>query len=128
MRCVKRCEPRAGARRWGRSGQGGRVGVLIFVMFAFCALVVLPVLLVKVVFGLLFLPFKLLGVVFRVVFGVLGGLFRVGFGLVALVGSLLAVALFVVVLPLLPFLLVGGFVWMVAQLARPRPSALRVIG
>jgi hypothetical protein len=104
------------------------VGFLIFLMIAFCALVVLPVLLVKVVFGLLVLPFKLLGLVFRVVFGVLGGLFRVGFGLVALAGSLLAVALCVVLLPLLPFLLVGGFVWLVVQLARPRPTALRVIG
>ena len=42
--------------------------------------------------------------------------------------NLLAVALFVVLLPLLPFLLVGGFVWLGARLARPRPSALRVIG
>jgi hypothetical protein len=97
-------------------------------MFAFCALVLVPVLLLKLVFGLIFLPFKLVGLVFRVVFGALGGLMRVGFGLVALVGSLLAVALVVVLLPLLPFLLVGGFVWLVARLVRPHPSALRVIG
>jgi len=104
------------------------VGFLIFLMIAFCGLVLLPLLFLKVLFGLIFLPFKLVGLVFRVVFGVLGGLLRVGFGLVALVGSLVAVALFVVLLPLLPFLLVGGFVWLGARLARPRPSALRVIG
>jgi hypothetical protein len=96
-------------------------------LFAVCAaLVVLPVLLLKVFFSLLLLPFKLVGALFKVVFGILGGLFRVGFGLAVALFTLLAVAVVVVLLPLLPFLVVGGFVWLLARLARPRP-ALRVM-
>ena len=102
------------------------MGVLIFLMFAFAALVLLPLLFLKVLFGLVVLPFKLVGLVFRIVFGLFGGLLRVGFGLVAVVGALLAMAFFLVLLPLLPFLIVGGFVWLLARLARPRP-AVRLI-
>ena len=102
------------------------MGFLIFLMFAFGALVLLPLLLLKVLFSLVSLPFKLVGLVFRIVFGVLGGLLKVGFGLVGVLGALLAMAFFVVLLPLLPFLLVGGVVWLLAGLARPRP-AVRLI-
>ena len=102
------------------------MGFLILLMFAFGALVLLPLLLLKVLFSLVSLPFKLVGLVFRIVFGVLGGLLKVGFGLVGVLGALLAMAFFVVLLPLLPFLLVGGFVWLLARLARPRP-AVRLI-
>lgn len=102
------------------------MGVLIFLMLAFGALVFVPLLLLKVLFGLIFLPFRLVGFVFRIVFGALGGLVRVGFGIVGLVGALLAMAFFFVLLPLMPFLLLGGFVWLVARLARPRP-AVRLI-
>ena len=98
------------------------MGVLIFLMLAFGAFVLVPLLLLKLVFGLVFLPFKLVGLVFRVVFGALGGLVRVGFGLVGVIGGLLAMAFFLVLLPLMPLLLVGGFVWLVARLARPRPA------
>ena len=102
------------------------MGVLIFLMFAFAALVLLPLLFLKVLFGLVVLPFKLVGLVFRIVFGLFGGLLRVGFGLVAVVAALLAMAFFLVLLPLMPFLIVGGFVWLLARLARPRP-AVRLI-
>ena len=90
------------------------------------AVVVLPLLLLKVLFALLFLPFKLVGALFNLVFGIVGGLFRVGFGLAVALFTLLAVVVVVVLLPLLPFLIVGGFVWLLARLARPRP-AMRVI-
>ena len=102
------------------------MGFLIFLMFAFGALVLLPLLLLKVLFSLVSLPFKLVGLVFRIVFGVLGGLLKVGFGLVGVLGAVLAMAFFVVLLPLLPFLLVGGFALLLARLARPRP-AVRLI-
>ena len=102
------------------------MGVLIFLVFAFGALVFLPLLLLKVLFGLVLLPFRLVGLVFRIVFGLFGGLLKVGFGLVGLVVGILALAFFVVLLPLLPFLVVGGFVWLLARLARPRP-AVRLI-
>ena len=102
------------------------MGFLIFVMFAFGALVLLPLLLLKVLFGLVALPFKLVGLVFRIVFGLFGGLLKVAFGLVGVLGALLAMAFFVVLLPLMPFLVVGGFVWLLARVARPRP-AVRLI-
>jgi hypothetical protein len=102
------------------------VGVLIFFMLAFGALVFVPLLLLKLVFSLAFLPFRLVGLAFRLVFGALGGLFRVGFGLVGLVAGILAMAFFVVLLPLLPLLVVGGFVWLLTRLVRPRP-AVRLI-
>ena len=63
------------------------MGVLIFFMLAFGALVFVPLLLLKLVFSLAFLPFRLVGLAFRLVFGALGGIFRVGFGLVGLVGA-----------------------------------------
>lgn len=102
------------------------MGALIFLMFAFGALVFLPLLLLKALFALVFLPFRLVGLLLRIVFGTLGGVVRVGFGIVGMVGALLAMAFFVVLLPLMPFLVVGGFVWVVARLARPRP-AVRLI-
>jgi fucose 4-O-acetylase-like acetyltransferase len=102
------------------------VETLLF-LFALCAAaVVLPLLLLKVLFTLLLLPFKLVGALFNLAFGIVGGLFRVGFGLAVGLFALLAVVVVVVLLPLLPFLIVGGFVWLLARIARPRP-ALRVI-
>jgi hypothetical protein len=102
------------------------VGTLIFLFFVFAALILLPLLLVKLVVTLILLPFQLVGLLLRVVFGVLGGVFRVGFGIVGLLFGLMAAAFFLVFLPLLPFLLLAGFVWVVARLLRPRP-ALRVV-
>ena len=99
------------------------MGLLVGLLFAFGALVVLPVLLFKVLLGLIFLPFKILGAVFRVVFGILGGLFRLGFVLVGLVGAVLGFAFFLLLLPLLPFLILGGFVWLLTRLFRPGPVA-----
>ncbi len=88
------------------------------------ALIALPLLVLRVafklVFGLIFLPFKLLGVVLRVVFGVLGAVFRVLFSGVGLVFALLAAVFFLVLLPLLPFVLLGLGLWLVLREGRPR--------
>ncbi len=102
------------------------MGTLLALLVLFAGLVLLPILLLKLVLGLLFLPFQLLGFVFKLVFGVLGGLVRVGFGLAMALVSILVVLFCVVLLPLLPFMLLGAFVWLVARMARPRP-ALRVV-
>jgi fucose 4-O-acetylase-like acetyltransferase len=102
------------------------VGTLLGLLILMVGLVLLPILFLKVLLSLLLLPFQLLGFVFKLVFGVLGGVVRVGFGLAMALASLLVVLFFVVLLPLLPFLLIGGFLWLVARLARPRP-ALRVV-
>jgi hypothetical protein len=95
------------------------MGLLVALLFAFGALFVLPVLLFKLLLGLIFLPFKILGVVFRLVFGILGAVFHVGFAIVGLVVAMLGVALLLLFLPLLPFLIVGGSIWLLSRLARP---------
>jgi hypothetical protein len=100
---------------------GSLIGLGLFV----AALVLLPLLLLKLVFGVLFaviaLPFKLLGGLLKVAFGLVAGVLGVvvsGFGVVAMLafGLLLLVAL-----PLLPILLFAGFVWAVVKVLSPRP-------
>jgi hypothetical protein len=102
------------------------MGLLLSVLFAFAAIVLLPLLLLKLLLGLILLPFKIVGAVFRVVFGILGGILRAGFALVSLVAAVFCFAFFVVLLPLLPFLMIGGFVWLLVRLVRPRPM-MRVV-
>ena len=97
--------------------------VMLFVGLVF--LVLLPLILLKLVLGLIFLPFKLLGVIFRVVFGLTFGLvglvFRILFsGVGLLLGLLLAVGVALMV-PLLPFLLVGVGLWLLLRSSAPRP-------
>jgi hypothetical protein len=88
------------------------------------AVVLLPLLILRVafglVFGMLFLPFKLLGLVLKVAFGVVGLVFRVLFSGVGLVFGLLAAVFVLVLLPLLPFALVGLGLWLVLREGRPR--------
>ena len=97
---------------------------LVFLALMLAALIALPLLILKVafqlVFGLILLPFKLLGVVLRVVFGVLGAVFGVLFSGVGLVFGLLAAVFFLVLLPLLPFALLGFGLWLVLREGRPR--------
>lgn len=93
---------------------------LVAMALMLAALVALPLLLLRLVIGLVFLPFKLLGVVLRVVFGVVGLVFRVVFSGVGLVFALLAAVFFLVLLPLLPFALLGLGLWLVLREGRPR--------
>jgi hypothetical protein len=102
------------------------MGLLVGLVFAFGALVMLPIILVKVLFGLILLPFRIAGGAFRLVFGVLGGVFRLGFALVGLVAGILGFVFFLLLLPLLPLILLGGFVWLLTKAFRPAP-AVRVI-
>jgi hypothetical protein len=87
----------------------------------------LPLLLLKlafqVVFTLIALPFKLVGLVLGLVFGVVGFVFRVLFSAAGLIFGLLAAVVFLVVLPLLPFVLLGLGIWLIVrQPGRPRCS------
>ena len=94
------------------------------------ALLWLPLLLLRVafhvVFGLLLLPLKLLGLVLRIVFGVVGGVFRVLFSGLGLLAGIAAFVLFVVLLPLLPFALLGLGVWLVLRESRSSRRVLNV--
>ena len=60
---------------------------LVAMALMVAALLVLPQLILRLAIGLVFLPFKLLGVVLRIVFGVVGLVFKVLFSGVGLVES-----------------------------------------
>jgi hypothetical protein len=64
-------------------------------------------------------------VVLRVVFGVVGLVFKVVFSGIGLVFALLAAVFFLVLLPLLPFALVGLGLWLVLRQGRS-PRTLRI--
>jgi hypothetical protein len=69
-----------------------------------------------------FLPFRILGTIFSVGFGLLGGLLKLLISGAAFLGILLVLALSIVLLPLLPFVLLGGFIWLVVKAFQPRPA------
>lgn len=106
------------------------IAMMVLLAVAFGFVVLLPLLLVttvlRVALGLVFLPFKLLGGVFRLGFGLFGGLLKVGFGAAGLLAFVVGALFCVVLLPLLPFLIVGAMVWaFFSLLAGPR--TVRVI-
>jgi len=91
------------------------VALLVFGSLCLAALVILPILLVKVVFFAVLLPFRVLGAVFKVVAGLVTGLAGLAFGLVVAVLAVVAIPLMLLALPLLPFLAIFGIVWLVAK-------------
>jgi hypothetical protein len=93
---------------------------LVAMALTVAALLALPLILLRLAIGLVLLPFKLVGVVLKVVFGVVGLVFKVVFSGVGLVFALLAAVFFLVLLPLLPFALLGLAVWLVLRESRPR--------
>ena len=98
---------------------------LVMLLVGLGFLVILPLILLKLVLGLLFLPFKLVGLVFRVVFGVtfglLGLVFRVLFSGVGLVLALLVAVGVALLVPLLPILLIGVGLWLLLRSSARRP-------
>jgi hypothetical protein len=82
-------------------------------------LVLLPF---KLLFALIALPFKILGALLHGVAGLLGGAASV-------IGGVAAVVVGVVLLPLLPLLILGGLAWLLFRALRPRPlpAEIRVI-
>ena len=88
--------------------------------------VMLPLMLVagaiKLLLALVLLPFKLLGAVVKLVFGLVAAVFSA----VSALGIVLIGLLFLVALPLLPLLLLGGFIWALFKAFSPGP-ALRAI-
>ena len=83
--------------------------------------VLLPLMLVvgaiKLVVALVLLPFKLLGALLKVVFGLIAAVFST----VTFVGVVLLGLLLLIALPLLPLLLLGGFVWALVKAFAPAP-------
>ena len=95
---------------------------LLVLLLVAGALIVIPLLALKVLLGLVFLPFRILGALFGVLFGLAGALVKLLVsGMVAL-GVALALVLCVVLLPLLPFVLIGGFIWLLIKAFEPHPA------
>ena len=104
------------------------LGALFGFAFLLFMVVVVPLLALRLIFGLamglLLLPFKLLGAALRVVFGLLGVVFKVVFTGAGILAGLLALVLAVVLVPLLPLLLVGFVFWAFVRLFS-RPALAR---
>jgi hypothetical protein len=96
------------------------VEALVVLFLVGGALVVIPFLAFKLFCGLVFLPFRILGAIFGVVFGLVGGLLKLLVSGALFLGILLVLAMSVVLLPLLPFVLLGGFIWLMVKAFQPR--------
>lgn len=104
------------------------IGTLLLLVIVAGAVVLIPLLALRIAFGLawtiLLLPFKLLGVAVKLLLGLFGLVFKLVFGAFGLVLGLLAVVVALVFAPLLPLLLLLGGLWLLARLIRgPRPQA-----
>jgi len=103
---------------------------LVMLLVGLGFLMILPLILIKLVLGLIFLPFKLLGLVFRVVFGVTFGLvglvFRLLFSGVGLVLALLVAVGVALLVPLIPIVLIGVGLWLLVRSTTRRPPPLRL--
>jgi hypothetical protein len=73
----------------------------------------------KLLVGLVLLPFKLMGVVFKVIFGAFALVAKLLFGGLGLLLGLLGLLVGLVLLPLLPVLLIGGLIWLIVRASRP---------
>jgi hypothetical protein len=98
------------------------VEALVVLFLVAGAIVVIPILAFKLLCGLIFLPFRILGALFSVVFGLFGGLLKLLFSGAVFLGVVLVLALSVVLLPLLPFVLLGGVIWLMVKAFEPRPA------
>jgi hypothetical protein len=91
------------------------VSMALFVGF----LVMLPIVLVgaalKLVLALVVLPFKIVGVALKLFFGVIAAVVST----VSALGIVLIGLLFLIALPLLPLLLLAGFVWALLKAFSP---------
>ncbi len=87
--------------------------------------VMLPLLIVgaaiKLLLALVLLPFKLLGVVLKLALGLVTAIVST----VSALGIVAIGLLFLVALPLLPLLLLGGFVWALFKAFSPAPILVR---
>ena len=92
-------------------------------LIALLAVAVVPFLLLAVAFKVLvtlvLLPFKVLGAVAKGLFGLVAGLFGLAAGGIGLVFGILVLLAVLVLLPLAPFLLLGGVVWLVVKAGSP---------
>jgi hypothetical protein len=91
------------------------IALLVLGTMCLAALVILPILLVKAVFFAVLLPFRVVGAVVKGILGLATGLAGLAFGLVVAVVAVVAIPLMLLAIPLLPFLAIGGIVWLIAK-------------
>jgi hypothetical protein len=98
------------------------IGTLLALMMILAIPLILVVVVLKVAVALLFLPFKILGFVLRLVTGIVGAVFGLLFSGLGLGLAVLAVVAVALLIPLLPLILLGLGIWLVARAARPRAA------
>jgi len=95
------------------------LGALITMMVFGALFVMLPLLLIagvlKLVVGLVFLPFRILGGLLHAAFAIVGLAFKAVFSVVGFLAFFLFGFIFLVALPLAPLLLFGAFVWAIVK-------------
>jgi hypothetical protein len=99
------------------------IGLLVVVGAA----LVVPVLLLKLLFGVVWLvialPLRILGALLHLAFALAGGLAKALGTMLATLALLFGLFLLVVALPLLPLLVLAGGAWLLARAFRPRSVA-----
>ena len=100
--------------------------LLLVLALGVAALVVLPLLLLKLVVFVVLLPFKLVGLVLKVAFGVVGLVGSVLMGVIGLAVALMVAAFVALLLPLLPLIVIGGVIWLAVRASRPQSTAIRI--
>jgi hypothetical protein len=98
---------------------------LIVVLLCLFGMLLVPLLLLKVVFHLLwvlvFLPFRIAGTAVGLAARIVALFTRVLFSGLGLVLFFVGLLMSVIVLPLLPFVVVGGLIWLIAKAGRGGP-------
>ena len=98
------------------------LGTLVGLAMLVTLPLVFVLVLVKVALALLFLPFKILGFVLKLVTGVLGAVCGLVFSGLGLGLAVLAFVAFAVLIPLMPLVLLGAGIWLVVRATRQRPA------
>jgi hypothetical protein len=99
------------------------VEALAFLLVVGGVFLVLGMVALKVLLGLVLLPFKIVGWLLKLAIGLVSGVLGLVVAAVSVVGVLLAVVVGLILLPLLPFVILGGLVWMAFRAGRPRTIA-----
>ncbi len=98
----------------------------LLILFAMMcgAMILVPLVLLKVFvqlgLGLIALPFRLLGGLLHLFAALFGGVARLMIGGGVLVAMALGIAAFAILIPLLPFVMAAGLLWLIVRAFEPR--------
>jgi len=94
------------------------IGLAVLVGIVLLPLMLLGALL-KIVFVVVTLPFRLIGVVFGAAAAVLGFLAQGFVTILSIVAGAGLLVIGLLIIPLLPFLIIGGMIWLLSKLLSP---------